>query len=132
MFKTKIGTVHGTYEVAYLQNLINKNKKLPTICHVRIKTPFGTYLPDFEYKNKFIEIKSKFTLDVAKGLQPGKYNIKNKNQWEKIQWVNANIKKVEIIIPNKKTTFSLFKQAIINKFILDKIEIKNNQYKKIA
>jgi hypothetical protein len=128
-FKTKIGKVLGSYEVAYLQKLINKNAELPKPNKKKIKTPFGYYTPDFEFENKFIEVKSKFTLSVCKGEMPTTEGVYSDNQWKKIQWTSENIKKVDVVVINKKDAFNLFVQAINSKFVLDKIEIKNNQYK---
>ena len=50
-------------------------------------------------------------------------------QWKKIQWVDCNIKPVEVIVIDKDDAFNLFVQAISTKFVLDKVEIKKRQYK---
>lgn len=128
-FKTKIGKVLGSYEVAYIQKLINENKDLPKPNKKKIKTPFGYYTPDFEFANKFIEVKSRFTLSVCKGEIPTAEGVYSDNQWKKIQWTSKNVKKVDIVVLNKKQAFNLFSQAINDNFVLDKVEIKNNQYK---
>jgi len=123
-FKTKIGNVLGSYEVAYLQDKINKNLPLPLPNKKKIKTPVGWYTPDFEYENTFIEIKSEFTLVRSKeeiGKDGG-------NQWDKIQWVNKNVKPVEVVVLEKKEAFDLFVQAINSSFVLTNVEIKNGQY----
>lgn len=129
-FKTKIGSVLGTYEVAYLQKLIDENKQLPTLLRKRFKTPFGSYMPDFEFEDRFIEVKSEFTLKVSKGLLPGNDGKFSDKQWKKINWLNDNMKPVEIVVLDKKEAFNLFKKAINSNFVKDKVTIKNNVYKK--
>lgn len=128
-FKTKIGKVLGTYEVAYLQQLILENKNLPTIPKKRVKTEYGTYLPDFEYHDRFIEIKSEFTLKVAQGKMPNNKGEFSDKQWKKIKWTNNKFKKVDIVVLEPKEALDLFKKAIETGFVLDKIEIKNNKIK---
>ncbi len=123
-YNTIIGKVLGTYEVAYLQRLVDEKKELPTIPKKRIKTDFGTYLPDFEYNDKFIEIKSKFTLEVAQGLYSDSKGKKSDKQWKKIKWTNENIKKVEIIVIDSKEAKLLFKKAIETGLLLDNIKFK--------
>lgn len=128
-FNTEIGKVLGSYEVAYLQKLIEEKRKLPkTVCK-RFKTPFGSYMPDFEFEDKFIEIKSRFTLNVAKGIMPDNHGKFSDNQFKKIKWLSKNIKKVEIIVLSKKTAFNFFKKAINSNFVKDKVIIKNGTYK---
>jgi hypothetical protein len=109
-YDTIIGKVLGTWEVAYLQKLKTNNEQLPTLCHKRYKTPYGSYKPDFEFNDRFIEIKSEFTLKVAKGKYKshGKYS---NNQFKKIKYVNDNIKKIEIIVLDKDEAISYFKMA---------------------
>jgi transposase-like protein len=118
IFDTLIGKVLGTYEVAYLQKLLSNNEELPKIFNSRIKTPFGTYKPDFEYPDKFIEIKSQFTLDLANGKYPELKTKDNQSQLNKIKWVVENIKPVEIIVLSKKEVLELFSKAEEKKGIL--------------
>jgi len=53
----------------------------------------------------------------------------NDVQLKKIEWVRTNIKNVRIIIMDTDIAWNLFKQAVSQKWILDKVEIKYNQYK---
>lgn len=128
-FNTQIGKVLGSYEVAYLQKLIEEGKELPKTVWKRFKTPFGSYMPDFEFDDKFIEIKSEFTLNVAKGIMPDNHGKFSDNQFKKIKWLSRNIKKVEIIVLSKKIAFNFFKKAINSNFVKDKVIIKNGTYK---
>jgi hypothetical protein len=88
----------SSFELKYIESLIAKNLELPRNAE-RIKTPFGYYTPDFEYEDRFIEIKCGFTYNVLIGessfSKSGKYN---QSQLNKIKWVSQNIKNVEIII----------------------------------
>jgi hypothetical protein len=119
-YVTTLGKVLGTYEVAYLQQLYMKKESLPMVNKKKIKTPYGTYTPDFEFENRFIEVKSDFTFKVANG----EFVIKNYvKQIEKINWVNLNIKPIEIVIINKKDAKNLFLIAKSNNF-----DFKNNEY----
>lgn len=131
-FSTKIGKVLGSYEVAYLQKLINEGINLPKPNRKKIKTPYGNYTPDFDFGDKFIEIKSDFTLKVCKGELPQVDGTYSDKQWKKIQWANENKKPIEIIVLEKNDAFNLFVQAINTKFVLDDVEIHNKQYKIIS
>ena len=131
-FNTKIGKVLGSYEVAYLQRLINEGGDLPKPNRKKIKTPHGYYVPDFDFGDRFIEIKSEFTLQVCKGEMPQTNGDYSDEQWKKIQWINENKKPVEIIVLEKKEAFNLFVQAINDKFVLDNVEIHKKQYKIIT
>ena len=78
--------------VGHLQN----NLPLPRIPK-GIKTPFGIYFPDFEYDDKYIEIKSIFTYKVFQKEILGLDKQVSK-QKEKLIWVAENIKPVNIFI----------------------------------
>jgi hypothetical protein len=98
---------------------LHNKKELPNIVKKRYKTPFGTYMPDFEFDNRFIEIKSEFTLNVAKGkekMSNGKYSD---NQWKKIMWLSKNKKFVDVIIIDKDDAKKYFKDAKNNGLILN-------------
>ena len=100
-YETPIGKVQGTYELAYVTSLLKNKKEIPVAHPKGIKTPFGTYMPDFEYGDRLVEIKSKFTYLIMMGANKGydkKYSIA---QWNKLKWVNDNIKPVEILIGEK-------------------------------
>lgn len=128
-FNTKIGKVLGSYEVAYLQKLINKSIELPVPNKKKFKTPYGHYIPDFDYGDVFVEIKSEFTFQVCKGEMPKSNGSYSDEQWKKIQWINENIKPVEVVVIERNEAFNLFVQAISDKFVLDNVEIKKRQYK---
>lgn len=123
-FTTKIGNVLGSYEVAYLQKLIEDDNPLPNLVRKRFKTPFGSYMPDFEFEDRFIEIKSDFTLKVAKGLMPSNDGKFSDKQWKKINWLSKNLKIVEIIVLQKKDALELFKRAIKSKFVKNNVKLK--------
>ena len=127
--RTIYGTVQGSWELAYLQKLINEKKEIPKPHKRGIKTPFGIYFPDFENDKELIEIKSDFTLDVAKGILPLAGGKCDDTQWRKIQWVNDNVKKVNVIVLDNKEAEQLRRQAIEEKIlILDNITRKDNKY----
>lgn len=88
----------GKYEEKYIKYLIDNNLKLPKNGNT-IKTPYGTYTPDFEFDDCYIEIKSPFTFDVLIGKKSYSKNRKsNEKQLNKIKWVNKNLKRVKILI----------------------------------
>lgn len=68
-YNTEVGKVSGRGEVAYLQQFRDLGMPLPMRCGIRIKTPYGTYQPDFETEEAYIEIKSKFTFELGVGTQ---------------------------------------------------------------
>lgn len=82
-YNTIIGKVIGTYEVAFLQKLINEGKSLPKAEIKKIKTPFGMYTPDFEFEDRLIEIKSCFTIKVCKGEVAFVNQQRCDKQWKK-------------------------------------------------
>lgn len=75
--------VQGRYELYFLMT-----SKLKLTKPKPIKTPFGFYTPDFETNDFYIEIKSTYTFKTCR----------NTKQFDKIKWVNDNIKKVKIKI----------------------------------
>lgn len=128
--ETIIGKVQGSYEVAYLQKLFSSGNKLPIPAN-KVKTPFGLYFPDFEYDDKFLEIKSEFTWKVCKGELPNPKGKLDDKQHRKILWTRENIKPVEIIILDDNTAKELFLKAIKNKeLIKENIIYKNGKYYK--
>lgn len=78
----------GKSEKKYIEELIKNGLNLPKRCTSYIKTPYGNRLLDFEYLDRFIEIKSKWTYSFYIGS----------DQEQKDIWISNNIKKVEIII----------------------------------
>jgi transposase-like protein len=126
--QTCVGKVQGSYEVAYLQKLFLDNIKLPITAN-KVKTPYGLYFPDFEYEDKFLEIKSKFTWKVCKGELPNPKGKLDDRQYRKIQWTHENVKPVEIIILDDKIAKQLFLKAIENnELVKENIIYKNGKY----
>jgi len=100
----------GTYEKFYIEKLFNENVKLPNNSK-GIETPIGVYYPDFSFDDKFVEIKSDYTYDVLLGNKVCGYTKKiNKDQYNKIKWVNENIMSVEIIVVDKRNNKLIKKQ----------------------
>lgn len=92
----------GTYEKFYIEFLIEQNEDLP-IGKESIETPYGMYYPDFTFGYKVIEIKSQYTYDILIGLKRNKYTGDfDSIQYDKINWVNENVKPVDIIVVDKK------------------------------
>lgn len=89
-------------ELRFLKECIKKNT-LPSKPN-RIETPYGFYTPDFEFPDKYIEVKSLHTFKVMLGE---KSYIKDGNtsdlQFQKIKWVANNVKKIDIILYLSKT-----------------------------
>ncbi len=127
---TIIGQVQGSYEVAYLQKLLKNGLTFPKTGG-KVETPIGLYFPDFEFDDRFVEIKSPFTWKVCKGEEKNLKGVKNDVQYKKIQWVDKNIKPVEVIILEDDEAKMLFKEAVQNKTILiENIIYKNGKYYK--
>lgn len=88
----------GKKEILYIESLIENNLQLPSK-PLKISTPYGDYSPDFEFEDKYVEIKSTGTLKVLMGekeyIKGSGLSLKQK---EKIEWVHNNIKPVEIIV----------------------------------
>lgn len=88
----------GSYERDYIENLIKNNEQLPTKPVNGVKTPFGFYFPDFEYSDRYIEIKSTYTYDICLGKKRNLNGLKSNNQHEKYKWTGENFKPVEILV----------------------------------
>lgn len=109
-YNTIIGKVLGKYEVAYVQKCYEEGN-LPEVCRKRYKTPFGTYMPDFCRNGRFVEVKSEFTLRVAKGqyhTAKGKYS---NAQWNKICYFKDNIAELDVIVMKERKVQQLFSRA---------------------
>jgi hypothetical protein len=129
--ETIVGKIQGSFELAYLQKLLNEGIELPAVGST-VRTPLGLYFPDFEYPDRFIEVKSPFTWDVCQGIERNPKGVKSNKQYLKIQWTRQNVKPVEIVILSQKEVLPLFRQAIQNeKLTLEKLEYKNGKYTKI-
>jgi hypothetical protein len=102
----------GTYEKFYIEKLKKENKKLPENSEP-ITTPYGVYYPDFTNCSSFIEIKSDYTYDILIGKKINRWT-KNINtlQYNKIKWVNENVKLVDILIVDKKNN-NIIKKEIL-------------------
>lgn len=129
-YNTIYGNFLGTYEVAYFRKLIEEKNLLPNKCHGGIKTPFGIYFPDFEFEDKFIEVKSLFTYKVMIGEEKGfDKQYKHRKQKDKIDWVSLNTKPIEIFILDKNEAEKYFDMEINNPiFLKDKVIKKYKQY----
>lgn len=96
----------GTFEKWYATQHYNEN----LVNGVSIKTPYGSYTPDFEDNDTLLEIKSEYTYEILVGLRMNHYM--NSKQYDKILWVSKNVKPVKIIvIDNKKN--SITKEIIL-------------------
>jgi len=100
-YDTPIGKVQGTFEKLYIDNLLINNKTLPNIPK-GIRTDNGLYFPDFEFQDRYIEIKSPFTYEIFEGKIAGFDKTTSTKQKEKLLWVSKNIKPVELIILDKR------------------------------
>ena len=68
------------------------------------------YLPDFEFKDRYIEIKSNYTFDICIGKRfLGESDKKRHFQMKKINFVREYIKPVQVIVLNKKSRIKFFK-----------------------
>lgn len=95
-------TCQGTYEKFYIDKLINDGVKLPKEGE-SIVTPYGVYYPDFSFEDKLVEIKSDYTYDVLVGIKISRFTKKiETKQYEKIKWVNENVKPIQILVVDKR------------------------------
>ena len=103
-YQTAAGLVQGTYELGYIKHLQSEGRDLPVKCTMPIDTPYGMYLPDFEFKDRYIEIKSNYTFDICIGKRFwGESDKKKHFQMKKINFVREYIKPVQVIVLNKKS-----------------------------
>lgn len=110
-YNTTIGRLLGKWEVAYAQSFASSGKDIPKRCRIRIRTPYGTYQPDFELDGEYIEIKSPFTLALGNGEFPEMKAKSNINQMKKLKYVSENIKRVRIVVLSPSQVKSLFAEA---------------------
>ena len=78
----------GASEKKYIEQLIESKSELPIKCSKFIDTPYGKRQLDFEYDDKFIEIKSIWTIKF----------YYDSDQELKDKWISQHIKKVEVIV----------------------------------
>lgn len=89
----------GNWEKIYIENCDDSN--LPTNPKY-VKTPIGLYIPDFEYEDRFVEIKSTFTYAFFMKTKVNFRNPSTTNQRDKIIWTGSNIKPVQLLILDSK------------------------------
>lgn len=90
------------YAMLSLDETINDGINLPKEGESMV-TPYGVYYPDFSFEDKLIEIKSDYTYDVLIGVKVSRFTKKiETKQYEKIKWVNENIKPVQILVVDKR------------------------------
>lgn len=90
---------YGTYEKKYIEILSESKQNLPSKPKSSIKTEFGSYTPDFEFENFYVEVKSPFTYMVLLGELSYSKNVKsNPSQLKKIIWISQNLKNIKIAI----------------------------------
>jgi hypothetical protein len=95
---------YGKYEKMYIEHLISENMILPKNVEYSIDTEYGTYTPDFEFEDFYVEVKSIFTYDVLLGknsYSTNKYNPEIQPQLYKMQYISKNIKPVKIALVEK-------------------------------
>jgi hypothetical protein len=90
---------YGTAEKKYIEILIENNLDLPKKPTSSIKTKYGTYTPDFEFEDFYVEVKSTFTYDVLMGKSSYSKNEKsNPKQLQKLKHISKNIKPIKICL----------------------------------
>ena len=88
----------GKKELRFIKECVRYKRVLPVKAE-RIKTPEGYYTPDFEYPDRYIEIKGLDTFRVLYGLEAYKgIGEPSDLQLRKILWVNEHIKPVHILV----------------------------------
>lgn len=106
----------GANEKQYIEMLASKNECLPTKPK-GVLTNYGYYFPDFEFDDRYVEIKSIYTYSILKN--------ENNKQYLKIKEV-SKIKPVEIIVNSTKTGEILFTEFLDNS--IDKSIKQSNTY----
>jgi hypothetical protein len=88
----------GRKELRFLKECVRYKRPIPTKAK-RILTPYGYYTPDFEYPDRYIEVKCLGTFKVCLGLiaYKGLTKISDK-QFKKIKWVAKHKKPLEFVI----------------------------------
>jgi hypothetical protein len=90
---------YGRCEKKFIEILVESSQDLPTKPGSSIQTEFGSYTPDFEFDDFYVDVKSPFTYGVLLGeLSYSKNRKSNPKQLKKIYWVSDNIKKIKIAI----------------------------------
>ena len=101
--KCKVVEIEGlicesSKEVQFVKECKSSKNPLPKKAET-ITTPYGKYTPDFEFPDRYVEVKGIHTFMTCLGFigYRGKAPKSNK-QWMKIKWVATHIKPVDIII----------------------------------
>lgn len=94
-------TLQGRYELYYYLTS-KENLTKPEL----IQTPYGFYTPDFETEERYIEIKSTFTIKTC---------FKGK-QIEKIKWVRKNIKPLTILVLDEMEVHNFLSEIDIKQY----------------
>jgi hypothetical protein len=90
---------YGTFEKKYIEILISRGMDVPKKPDSSISTEYGSYTPDFEFKDFYVEVKSPFTYDVLMGRASySKERDSNPDQLKKMIYVSKNVKKIMICI----------------------------------
>lgn len=90
---------YGNFERKYIEILIKEGQKLPCNIEKSIKTEFGSYTPDFEFEDFYVDVKCNFTYDVLMGKKSySKKRDSNPKQLKKMKWISGNLKKIKIAI----------------------------------
>ena len=110
----------GKNEKWYMENLIAENKPMP-IKKKFVMTPFGSYHPDFEFEDKYVEIKSGYTYKIFIGeISPHKNTPINTEQYKKVVWTGKNVKPVQLLVIDLKSGIEL--EILFDKDYIDNLE----------
>lgn len=82
-------TCRSSYERKYIDNLILTKQLLPNNC-TYVNTNNGYYIPDFEFPDRFVEIKSTWTYKL--------FTEKHTNQIDKVIWTGQSVKPVQLLV----------------------------------
>ena len=110
----------GNWERKYLEKLVNEKKEKPKNTKT-LKTPLGSYAPDFEYSDRYVEIKSPFTFEIFNQTRVLKNN-KLSYQKDKVEWVGANIKPIQLLVLDENANILIEEwytpEGVVKKFPL--------------
>lgn len=88
----------GSSEKKYIEDLYSTGVELPIGRGSFVETPYGVYHPDFEFKDRFVEIKSEYTYKIYNGELPNIDGVRSIDQKNKLEWTSNNYKRVEIVV----------------------------------
>lgn len=95
---------YGKYEKMYIEFLMKNNLELPRNIEQTLDTEYGTYTPDFEFDDFYVEVKSIFTYNVLMGEESYSRDKTGKQiqpQFYKMQYISKNIKPIKIALMEK-------------------------------